>query len=42
MDNASQINLVRRIEVKRQSSVGKSVSLTKNEWQRTKQLTESY
>ena len=42
MDETTQISPVRRIEVKGRAAVGQAVSLTKNEWQRAKQLGDSY
>lgn len=42
VDEATQISPIRRIEVKGRSQMGQSVSLTKNEWQRAKQLGDSY
>lgn len=42
MNDDTQISPVRRIEVKGRAAVGQAVSLTKNEWQKAKQLGDSY
>jgi superfamily II DNA or RNA helicase len=42
MDETTQISPVRRIEVKGRAAIGQAVSLTKNEWQKAKQLGDSY
>ena len=42
VDETTQTSSIRRIEVKGRAQMGQSVSLTKNEWQRAKQLGDSY